>query len=101
MNVIMTAQVRRKLLMTTFALPAFYIFVYLVCSLFGTYSWIYGNHASPDGYTHWDGIGYVPLFFPGGQDQFVNRIYSPLLEFDRHHVHDHPEKILGRTPVNK
>ena len=68
-----------------------YFFTYIVCSCLGEYEWIYGYESSRDGFsTNWDGVGHVPLFFPGDQNHIVNLLYLPLLHLDRRYVHSDP-----------
>ncbi len=85
---------KRKVLVILLSLLCLYMLPYIFCSLLGKDEWVYGTstghikEANRRVSFFWDGKAYVPLFFPRDQDHFVNLLYHPLLEFDRHYMHN-------------
>ena len=82
----------RKELISVSAAISLYFAVYVVFSLFGAISWIYGHGSR----YLCDGIGHVPLLFSRNQNHFMNRLYHPLLELDRRYLHNNPDKALRK-----
>jgi hypothetical protein len=93
----MNSSTKRKIRTGLLSALCLYLLPYILCSFLGSYSWIYGNETSKTGVElHWDGIGYVPLFFSCNQNHLVNQLYRPLLELDRLYVHNNVRAALER-----